>query len=331
MELGIKKSVAILLSVYNGGHFLEAQLKSLISQRYDDWILVWRDDGSSDESRTIMRSFSDNVGAGRCLELQDDRGRLGAAASFHRLLQWTQSYPFVAFCDQDDVWLPNKLTRAMDRVTAIDQTVPILYCSRQMIVDKSLAFQRLSSIPGKVREFPSSLLRNIATGCTVVLNRSAARLVAGSSPASAFVHDWWSYIVVSAVNGHIIYDETPMILYRQHGTNTIGATPSVLVRMKAALGRGLGYYLALLYDQSSALLSSGLPLSVDTCEILYNIRTAIEGGRFCRLKLFCNRSFRRDSWWENALLALWMVAGSARKNTVMLGVTSGSQSPKNRS
>ena len=124
--------VSILLSVYNGDAFLAALLRSLQCQTHANWTLIWRDDGSTDQSRRIMQDFSDSLAGGRCLEVTQGGHHLGVAGSFGLLLDHVADGHCVAFYDQDDVWFPDKLERALKALAPFCHTqVPAMYCSRQ--------------------------------------------------------------------------------------------------------------------------------------------------------------------------------------------------------
>ena len=131
--------VCILLSVYNGARFLPAQLKSLVDQSHSNWVLLWRDDGSQDNSRQIMEHFADEVGQHRVKQLLEPVGQVGITSSFMHLLSNTpDEAAFFAFCDQDDVWLPDKLTRAVKSFQTVKATEAGFYCARQKLVDENL-------------------------------------------------------------------------------------------------------------------------------------------------------------------------------------------------
>src|SRR5271170_7525847 len=106
-------SIAILLSTFNGARFLRTQLESFVTQSYANWVLYWRDDGSTDRTVEIMREFAARVGPRRCVESRSSGPHMGAAESFLTLLAERDGAAAIAFADQDDVWLPEKLKRAM--------------------------------------------------------------------------------------------------------------------------------------------------------------------------------------------------------------------------
>lgn len=121
--------VAILLSTYNGASFLHAQLNSFLAQTHENWVLHWRDDGSTDETVQIMREFTAKIGAERCVESSSSGPHMGAAPSFLALLAENLGAGAVAFADQDDVWLPDKLQCALAMLKQADDK-PALYCAR---------------------------------------------------------------------------------------------------------------------------------------------------------------------------------------------------------
>lgn len=215
--------VAVLLATYNGASYLQAQLDSLRAQRDVAVRLHVRDDGSTDATCAILQQHAQTWP-----ELADaaPQPNLGAARSFMALLQTApDDAEYYAFCDQDDVWLPDKLARATAAL-AHDQG-PALYCSNLECVTQELA---VIGVPAAYRNmrFQHILFENIATGCTVVLNARARALIIGDPPQNGLVmHDWWCALVIAAL-GRIHYDPEPGVRYRQHGSNTIGMHPGWL-------------------------------------------------------------------------------------------------------
>lgn len=132
------ETVAVLLSTFNGERYLQKQLDSLLGQTHRDWVVIWRDDGSSDDSSGIMWRFAETVGDHRCIELADTQRHIGATRSYMALLRAAAEFPLVAFADQDDVWLPNKLARAAASLRGAADTFPALYCARHIVADAKL-------------------------------------------------------------------------------------------------------------------------------------------------------------------------------------------------
>jgi glycosyltransferase involved in cell wall biosynthesis len=300
--------VAILLSTYNGERFLTPQLHSLLGQTHRDWVLYWRDDGSTDGTVALMRRFLAPVKPQRWVEL-DDHGRAGGTESYMRLLRRARAdgVEYVAFADQDDVWLPEKLERGVTALAAGPATQPALYFARQVLVDASLRRIAISFPLRRPPGFPACLTQNLATGCTVVMNRTLTEAVADSRVPAACLHDWWSYIVVAACGGRILPDAEPTVLYRQHSGNSIGAPPSLWHRGVAALRRGPGPFMALLRQNVAALTDQPALLNDAARTRLQAIVRALDGGTWARLRVLASPDFRRQTWAETMLFRLWFL------------------------
>jgi glycosyltransferase involved in cell wall biosynthesis len=300
--------VAILLSTYEGERFLVPQLHSLLSQTHRDWVLYWRDDGSTDGTRQVMRDFLKRIGPERSVVLEENM-RVGATESYMRLLRraYADGNPVLAFADQDDVWLPEKLSRGISALTTVPDEVPALYFARQVLVDASLRHIALSPRVRRAPGFPTCLTQNLATGCTVLMNREAMALLAGRSAPAAGLHDWWSYIVVAAHGGRLIADNEPTVLYRQHDSNTVGAPRSPFRRAIAALRRGPEPFMRLLRGYARALGAQMAELPEGTREALARIQWGLEGGVGRRLNVLRMPGFRRQTWLETRLFRVWFL------------------------
>jgi glycosyltransferase involved in cell wall biosynthesis len=297
-------AVTILLSTFNGARFLPEQLESFLAQDYPNWVLHWRDDGSGDETTTIMRDFAARAGGGRCVESASSGPHLGASQSFLTLLAEHKAADAVAFADQDDVWLPEKLRYAMDSLAA-SGTRPVLYCARQILVDEALRGHTLSVAHVTAPGFPASLTQNIANGNTLVMNAAAAQLVAEMGRPEGTVHDWWSYIVVSACGGKIIFDERPGVLYRLHKNNLIGSARPLPARAIAAIRRGPAIFMTMMRRHADALAAQASLLAPQARSDLRLVRAALHGGLLARLAALRCRRFRRRTLLENILFSVW--------------------------
>ena len=250
--------VAVLLSTYDGARFLPEQIDSLAGQAGVAVQLHARDDGSSDETAEILGTYSErwptlaDVGPGE---------NLGPARSFLELLRTAPDADYFAFCDQDDVWLPDKLERAVAAIAA--DFAPVLYCSNVALVDEKLNPLGPAPASGDA-SFAHLLFENVAVGCTVVLNRAARDLIVACDPGAApAMHDWWCALVIAGF-GRIHYDPQPGVLYRQHGRNVVGQRGNAVEQAARETSRFLrqtrSFYR--IHDQARALLElygPGLP------------------------------------------------------------------------
>ncbi len=227
--------VTILLSTYNGLRYCDQQMESLFYQSYPYVTITVRDDGSTDGTYERMMEYEEERSHFVVLPQGEN---LGPCRSYLTLLRETDANSaYYAFCDQDDVWLPDKLRDAVELMQASDPQQPIMYFSRLELVDSEMRHLGFSGVYDKFG-FENALVENIATGCTIVLNRTARNLLIEQVPACVLMHDFWCYLVVSAL-GVVVYDVRPNVRYRQHGGNAIGLPVNTLQRLKRQLVRYL--------------------------------------------------------------------------------------------
>jgi glycosyltransferase involved in cell wall biosynthesis len=301
--------VAILLSTWNGAAYLPDQLASFLRLTGPDWRLYWRDDGSNDRSADIVRAFAAATGDGLVVERNVNRGRIGITASFLTLLRAVPDDCIVAFADQDDVWLPDKLARGVEALTALRAAGPALYCARQSLVNATLHPIRLSARLGEPPGFPQALTQNIATGCTVMLNSAAVRLIAAAREPAATLHDWWSYLVVTAAGGRVLIDDTPTVLYRQHAHNAVGVPLSTWKRAIAAIQRGPGAFMRTFRAHTAALIDQPELLTPAASDALHLIQEGLHDGIRPRLRALQLPGLRRQNFAETQLFRLWFLLG----------------------
>nr|WP_256354163.1 glycosyltransferase family 2 protein [Variovorax sp. dw_308] len=220
--------VAVLMSTYQGARYITEQLQSVLAQLPAQGTVIVRDDGSSDETVAKIAALAD-------LRVNVVQGpNLGFGQSFLTLLARAPvDVDMVMFADQDDVWLPGKIERAWQQLSALGD-VPALYGSAQMLADQDLRPLKTSWRPPRGPSFTNALTENIIVGCTTAINRPAVKILqrAGIPPGLRF-HDWWIYLVVSAL-GVVTYDEEATLLYRQHDANVIGRHPGRVAGFRRA-------------------------------------------------------------------------------------------------
>jgi len=221
--------VDILLPTYNGEAFLNEQLDSLLQQTFTGWHLLLRDDGSEDATQSIFSAFQQKF-PDRVRIIQDSEGNVGVTKSFSILAQASNA-PYVAFCDQDDVWLPNKLEitlnklRELENISAAPQ--PIMVFSDLEVVDNTLnpiseSFWECQKLePSIATRLYQILAQNVVTGCTMIINRQAKELCFPVACKNV-LHDHWVAMNVCKY-GINAYIERPLVKYRQHDINVLGA------------------------------------------------------------------------------------------------------------
>jgi hypothetical protein len=157
--------------------------------------------------------------------------------------------------------------------------------------------------------FPAALTQNIATGCTIMLNRAAATLVGGSKAPAACMHDWWCYLLVAAAGGRIEADREPVVLYRQHDGNLIGASASRWRRAVAALRRGPGAFMTVFRQNVATLQAQESLLTGAARDDLAQIAAALQGGTWQRMAALRRPGFRRQTMLETLLFRIWFLLG----------------------
>jgi glycosyltransferase involved in cell wall biosynthesis len=226
--------VTILLCTFNGERFLAEQLNSIAAQTYTHWRLVVSDDGSSDATCTLLKDFAARPENHDRVELRKG-ARQGAVMNFLSLAtDKTIGGTYFAYCDQDDVWFPDKIERALAWLSAQPVAVAALYCSRTATVTADGRQVGLSPLFRKAPGFNNALVQSLAGGNTMVFNKTARTLLATAGARDVVAHDWWTYMLVSGAGGIVHYDEVPSLAYRQHAGNQIGAGGG----LKAACARG---------------------------------------------------------------------------------------------
>jgi glycosyltransferase involved in cell wall biosynthesis len=291
---------------------LREQLESFLVQTHRRWVLFWRDDGSTDGTAELVRDFAAHFASERTVEVGPP-SRRGPTESYLTLLRAAVSaygYDAFAFADQDDVWLPVKLARGLTALGRVAKSMPAMYCARQVVVGEDLQRLGVSSRFKSTPVFPAALAQNIATGCTIMLNLPAARLIARSQPASASYHDWWCYLLVTAAGGEVLTDNEPTVLYRQHGGNLVGAPASIGRRAISAIRRGPSVFMHVFRQQVMALAGQQELLAWDAPEQVATLAEALRGDFFARLRALARTpGLRRQTWPETALFRLWFLLG----------------------
>ena len=220
--------ITILMATFNGARFLQAQLDSLLIQTHANWSLVVSDDGSRDGTLDILRAF-DRAHPARNLRLLKGPGAGSATQNFMSLLtRHDLSVGWAALADQDDVWLPQKLARAIAWLGDCSPDLPALYASESIITNASLVPRRQRPNPRPQPGFRNALVQNIFAGHSTVLNKAAMGLVRRAGiPGQIAFHDWWLYQLIAGAGGICLLDPAQTVLYRQHGSNAFGASCGV--------------------------------------------------------------------------------------------------------
>lgn len=222
-------TVDILMATYNGEKYVREQVESIQKQSFTDWRLLVSDDCSTDATIDIIQSL---MNKDKRIKIVSRGIRHGSAKSNFMNLLTKSDAPYVMFCDQDDVWLPNKIEMTYFGMKGMEQDkedVPLLVFTDMEVVDRELntlhcSFERMSNINPHRTTLSQLLAQSVGAGCTMMINRTAVKYALKQKCYEGIVmHDWWLSLICSAF-GHILFINKPTSLYRQHGENEVGAS-----------------------------------------------------------------------------------------------------------
>lgn len=222
------------MCTFQGGRYLVAQLESIAAQTHRRWKLWVSDDGSTDETLAILERYRSQWGADRLAVVLGPSD--GFAANFKSLTCRAEiAADFYAWADQDDVWEPDKLARAIAALASATSSVPALYGTRTLLTDADNQSVGLSPLFTRPPSFANALVQCIAGCNTMVFNGAARELfVQASSQGDAVAPDWLLYLLVSGCGGRVRYDPWPSLRYRQHGQNLSGSNLTLRGRRQRA-------------------------------------------------------------------------------------------------
>lgn len=294
--------IVILLALYNGAGTLGEQLDSISRQTHKNWSLIISDDGSNDAWRPIFERFAAQHDT-RCVK----GPQKGSTQNFLNLISSAGPLvPYAALSDQDDVWLPPKLSRAMFVLKDVSPQTPALFVSPTVICDRQLKPLRRSKRFRQPPGFANALVQSIGGGNTMVLNRAALDLVQETARYTDGLqaHDWWIYQIVSGAGGVIKYDQMPLVLYRQHDTNQIGANDTLLgsaFRVKQLMQGRFQVWIA---DNLNALEKANHWLTPQSRQLLSDFKRMRSGALSTRVAVMRKIGLYRQTL--RGQVALWI-------------------------
>ncbi|NKB26295.1 MAG: glycosyltransferase [Rhodobacteraceae bacterium] len=309
--------VAILLGLHNGGRWIRAQLDSIARQSHTNWSLIVSDDGSVDDGPAVTERFRRSAAPGTV------HGCAGPKRGFVRnylsmLGRVPRDVGVVAFCDQDDVWLTDRLTRACTALNSGPQDVPALYLSTTLIAGPDLSLRGTSRPVRRRPCFANALVQCIGGGNTMAVNRAGLALLRAAAPEALLAtggygpasHDWWMYQMITGAGGRVIADPDPSLMYRQHGGNLSGSNRG----LRAQLGRAAQILRGDAHRMSdrnlAALLASAHRLTIANRDVLNRFAAARALPPPMRLQAIARLGLHRQS--RAGTVALMLAAALGR-------------------
>lgn len=218
----MNKKIKILLATYNGENYIQKQIESLLNQRGVDIDILIRDDESNDKTVSVIKDFFPNL-----LVSVNKPGTGSAANNFLLMikdLDFIDNYQYIAFSDQDDIWLPQKMKAATDLLVKEGAE---LYCSN--LTKWNVSNNSFSVLK---KDFPQKrfdyLFEGGSAGCTYVFTKEFAidlqkfLFKLDSSTWKGFSHDWLVYFFAQSRNFSVVIDSNSYIHYRLHDANVHG-------------------------------------------------------------------------------------------------------------
>lgn len=302
--------IAVLLATYNGEKYIEEQIASLFSQTEKHWELFAHDDGSTDRTADILKDYQEH---------DPDRIHIlsgpscgGAKENFFFLMKQVKA-PYVMFCDQDDVWKPEKIALEFQKIkdleTQFGAATPLMVFSDLTVVDDNLhiiaermsVYQKLDPSHTKPKDL---MIQNVITGCTVMVNRALIqKALQLRKTDNVIMHDWWCALT-AAYFGKVSYVDRPLVLYRQHGDNSVGAknvsSPEYL-RKKLKHWRDIKCSLTATQNQTASFVNT---YSI-TDPVLIRYGQLGEKNKAQRLYFYAKNGVRKCGWQRNLGLLIW--------------------------
>lgn len=213
-------TITIVMGTYNGEKYIAEQIDSIIQQTYRDWCLLVRDDGSTDGTVAIIRAYTQNHP--NIFLLEDTLGNVGFNRNFMTLIEQTGS-PYISVCDQDDVWLPNKLMTSLNAIQAIEKSsdMPALVHSDALIVDSQLKpiAEKWIGKRGAIEGLNGIAFANAVQGASLMFNRALKELAVATPLLAPYDYH---LALLSVLKGKRYFIQESLLLYRQHSNNAIG-------------------------------------------------------------------------------------------------------------
>jgi glycosyltransferase involved in cell wall biosynthesis len=220
------------MCTFNGEDFLEEQLDTIERQDYKNWTLFVNDDGSRDKTLDILKVYQKKWGVKKLIIRRGPQK--GFCQNFLQIINDKKiSADLYFLSDQDDVWMPHKLSHAIKKTSKLDPTKPILYCARTTYVSSNAKkILGESDLFLKPPSFKNALIQSLAGGNTMAFNNHLKKVMQKYPKVNVVSHDWWLYIMNELVGGKTFYDPESTTLYRQHARSLIGANTGFLAKMK---------------------------------------------------------------------------------------------------
>ena len=292
--------ITVLMCTLNGAQFLPAQLASLEQQTHANWRLIVSDDGSTDATLKILEHFAQRVPQ----DVEVRQGpRQGPSANFVSLASDRDiAGDYFAFCDQDDIWLPDKLRHGLSWIRNIPAATPAVYGGRTRLVSAAGVPYGRAPLFAKAPSFANALAQSIAGANTMLFNRATKSMIEQAGPLKVVSHDWWLYQLVTGSGGIVHYDPVPQVDYRQHPGNNIGCNRGVRAQFKRVRMVFHGGFSGWNEINLAALHEVRHLLTDDARALMDDYQAMRRGNLYQRVSTFVRSGIRRQTFLGNVAL-----------------------------
>mgnify|MGYP001008501588 FL=1 len=306
--------VNILMSTYNGQQFLAEQIRSIQEQSYTDWTLFIRDDGSSDNTKEILKDFERQDSRIHLID-SDKSDNLGVIKSFHKLVNHDRA-DYYFFSDQDDVWLPNKLELSLKEAQNYLADLPLMVYMDLKVVNQDLEIMTESMVKSQSHhantELVQELTENTVTGGVAMINHALAEM--WQETDDILMHDWYLALLASAF-GNLVFIDQPGELYRQHSDNVLGAR-TLSKRFKKWIRPHIlfaVYWDLIKNSQKQARHLLQMPLSQSNRELIEAFVTIMDKPMFERFRILRKYGLRKNKAFHTLVFTTLIVTKFAYK------------------
>ncbi|MFZ2669780.1 MAG: glycosyltransferase family 2 protein [Streptococcus suis] len=306
--------VNILMSTYNGQQFLAEQISSIQEQSYTDWTLFIRDDGSSDNTKEILKDFEHQDSRIHLID-SDKSDNLGVIKSFHKLVNHDRA-DYYFFSDQDDVWLPNKLELSLKEAQNYLADLPLMVYMDLKVVNQDLEIMTESMVKSQSHhantELVQELTENTVTGGVAMINHALAEM--WQETDDILMHDWYLALLASAF-GNLVFIDQPGELYRQHSDNVLGAR-TLSKRFKKWIRPHIlfaVYWDLIKNSQKQARHLLQMPLSQSNRELIEAFVTIMDKSMLERFRILRKYGLRKNKAFHTLVFTTLIVTKFAYK------------------
>ncbi|HFU3728175.1 TPA: glycosyltransferase family 2 protein [Streptococcus suis] len=306
--------VNILMSTYNGQQFLAEQIRSIQDQSYTDWTLFIRDDGSSDNTKEILKDFERQDSRIHLID-NDKSDNLGVIKSFHKLVNHDRA-DYYFFSDQDDVWLPNKLELSLKETKNYLADLPLMVYMDLKVVNQDLEIMTESMVKSQSHhantELVQELTENTVTGGVAMINHALAEM--WQETDDILMHDWYLALLASAF-GNLVFIDRPGELYRQHSDNVLGAR-TLSKRFKKWIRPHIlfaVYWDLINNSQKQARHLLQMPLSQSNRELIEAFVTIMDKPMLERFRILRKYGLRKNKFFHTLVFTTLIVTKFAYK------------------